>query len=555
MAKNPSRNAAGASRNIADGRAAYGGRAWAESYRLLSQADETSPLAVEDVERLAWSAALLGRDEELLRLLDRLHHTHLDAGDCLPAARAAFWLGMRLFALGEAGQASGWLTRAQRLVERDGRDCAETGYLLLPVVQRSLMAGNLETARAAAASAAMIGDRFAEGDLVAFARSLEGRCLLRQGRIEEGLVLLDEAMVAVTAGELSAIVTGLVYCTVIASCHQAYVLDRAREWTAALAAWCDAQPDLVTFTSSCLVHRAEVLKLNGAWGEAIAEARRAAERAALIIDGEASAEAFYQEGEIHRLRGAYAAAEAAYRNASHSGREPQPGLALLRVAQGRAKAGAAAMRRVVDAASDRLQRAGLLPAYVEVLLAAGDVEGARRGSRELEEIAAALDIAVLGAVAAHARGAVLLAEGEAAGALGPLRQAFSVWQQVGAPYLAARLRVMVGLACRGLGDEDGAGLEFDAARAVFGDLGAAPDVARVDALRAGGQSAGQANGLTPRERQVLALVAGGKTNKAIAGALGLSEKTVDRHLSNILTKLDVPSRAAATAYAYQHKLI
>jgi len=542
------------SRTVADGRAAYAGRSWAATFQLLSQADEAAPLEVEDLERLTWAAALIGNDEAMLRLLERLHRIHLEAGNCQRAARAAFWLGMRLMTLGEIGQASGWLTRAQRLVEREGRECAETGYLLLPVAQRSLIDGNIETARAAAAGAAAIGDRFNETDLIALARTLEGRCLTRQGQVADGLALLDEAMVAVTSGEVSPLVSGLVYCMVIACCHQVYAVDRAREWTGALAAWCDAQPELVTFTSSCLVHRAEILQINGAWGEAIAEARRAAERGALTTDGEASAEAHYQEGEIHRLRGAHADAEEAYRHASQAGMEPQPGLALLRVAQGRVEAGGAAIQRVLDATSDPLQRARLLPAYVEVMLAFGDVEGARRGANELDEIAATLNIAILRAIAGHAEGAVRLAEGDARGALGPLREAFAVWQQVGAPYLAARIRVLIGTACRTLGDEDGANLAFDAARQVFDELGAVPDAARVDALGAG-KPARTADGLTPREREVLARVAAGKTNKTIARELGLSDKTVDRHVSNIFTKLDVPSRAAATAYAYQHKLI
>ena len=543
-----------ASGHIADGRAAYAGRAWAESFRLLSQADDAEPLEVEDLERLTWAAALIGNDEAMLRLLERLHRIHVDAGNCQRAARAAFWMGMRLMTLGEIGQASGWLTRAQRLVEREGRDCAEAGYLLLPVAQRSLIEGNIETARAAAASAATIGDRFNEADLIVLARTFEGRCLTRQGQVADGLALLDEAMVAVTSGEVSPLVSGLVYCMVIGCCHQVYALDRAREWTSALAAWCDAQPELVTFTSSCLVHRAEILQIKGAWGEAIAEARRAADRGALTTDGEASAEAHYQEGEIHRLRGAHAVAEEAYRQASQAGMEPQPGLALLRVAQGRVDAGVAAIQRVLDATSDRLQRARLLPAHVEVMLAAGDRDAARRGARELGEIAATLDIAILRAIAAHADGAVRLADGDARGALEPLRSAFAVWQQVGAPYLAARIRVLIGTACRSLGDEDGADLAFDAARQVFDDLGAVPDAEQAAVLRAG-KPAGKGGGLTPREREVLALVAVGKTNKTIARELGLADKTVDRHVSNIFTKLDVPSRAAATAYAYEHKLI
>ena len=241
---------------------------------------------------------------------------------------------------------------------------------------------------------------------------------------------------------------------------------------------------------------------------------------------------------MHRLRGEFAAAEEAYRSASQWGLEPQPGLALLRLAQGRTDAAAAAIRRAVGATADRLQRTKLLPAHIEIMLAAGDVQEARGACHELEEIAGTFDTGVLGAMAAYARGAVELAEGNPHAALGSLRCAFEVWQQVEAPYAAARVRVLIGLACRALGDDDGGGLELDAARAVFEQLGAAPDLARIDALIQGAPSAHR-HGLTRRELQVLRLVAAGKTNKAIAAELCLSEKTIDRHVSNIFTKLDV----------------
>jgi DNA-binding CsgD family transcriptional regulator len=233
--------------------------------------------------------------------------------------------------------------------------------------------------------------------------------------------------------------------------------------------------------------------------------------------------------------------------------EPQPGLALLRLAQGRTDTAVAAIRRAVSATADRLQRTKLLPAYVEMMLAVGDIEEARVACRELEETAESLDTEVLGAMVAHACGAVALADGDARAALGSLRRAFEIWQRVEAPYAVARVRVLVGLACRALGDDDGGELELEAARAVFEQLGAAPDLNRIHSLIRGAPS-GRPHGLTARELQVLRLVAAGKTNKAIAAELFLSEKTVDRHVSNILTKLDVPSRAAATAYAYEHKL-
>jgi DNA-binding CsgD family transcriptional regulator len=421
-------------------------------------------------------------------------------------------------------------------------------------VEQHLGVGDCAAAYATAASAAEIGDRFGEADLIACARHLQGRSLVQQGEIADGLALLDEAMVAVTAGELSPLMTGLIYCSVIEGCRQVYALGRAREWTAALAAWCEAQPEMVAFTGACLTHRAEIMQLHGAWQDAIEEAERACARCLQAANRQAAAAAFCQQAELHRLRGEFAAAEKAYRSASQWGWDPQPGLALLRLAQGRTEAAAAAIRRAVSAATDWPQRTRLLPAQVEIMLAVGDIQAAQDACRELAAIAQSVDAGALEAIAAHARGAVELAAGDARAALGSLRRAWQLWQEVEAPYLAARVRVLLGLACRALGDDDGAELELDAARATFEPLGAAPDLARVATL-ARAVASGRPHGLTRRELQVIRMVAAGKTNKTIAAELFLSEKTVDRHVSNILTKLDVPSRAAATAYAYQHKLI
>ena len=498
------------------------------------------------------SASLLGRDDEFFALMERLYQLHLDGGEPTRAARAAFWVGFRLVGLKEMGRASGWFARAQRLVEKT--DCVEKGYLLLPTVHRLLAAGDYDGARAAAAEAAGLGDRFRDADLTAFARCLEGRVLLRQGQVESGLALLDEAMVAVTTGGLGPILTGLVYCSAIACCSQLYVMDRAREWTAALASWCESQPDLVPFSGACLVHRAELMQLAGSWREAIEEARRASDRVSRKVDPYATADSFYQQGEVHRLRGDFSAAERAYRSASELGREAQPGLALLRLAQGRKADAVNAIRGALSATNDRLNRARLLPAAVEIALAAGDVEEARRTCGELEQIAAGFGTEVLGAMAAHARGAVELADGHAEAALEPLRRAFRVWHEVGAPYIAARLRLLIARACRALGDRDTATLELDLAREVFERLGAAPDLAALDAPDAPGGRSTPGN-LSPRELEVLRLVASGKTNKAIAKQLFLSEKTVDRHVSNIFAKVNVASRAAATAFAYQHGLV
>jgi DNA-binding NarL/FixJ family response regulator len=537
---------------LIQGRESYRRQAWAAAYQSLSQADQATRLEVEDLELLATSAYLSGREDEFLRVLERAHQAHLHAGDSVRAARCAFWVGLRLLLRGETGRATGWLARAQRLLEQ--RDCVEQGYLLLSVAVQQLAAGHGDAAYMTAARAAAIGERFGEVDLSVCARHMQGKTLIQQGQIQAGLALLDEAMVAVTVGELSPIMTGLIYCSVIEVCQEAYALERAREWTAALAQWCAQQPEMIAFTATCLVHRAEIMQLQGAWPDALGEARRACERVTLGVDQQPPAAAFYQQAEVHRLRGEFPAAEEAYRNASQGGWEPQPGLALLRLAQGRLEAADAAIRRVLSVTTDPLQRAKLLPAAIEILLAGGAIPEAHDACRELEEIAARFGLGVLSALATHARGAVALAAGEAQAALGALRHAWQGWQQIEVPYLAARVRVLMGLACRALGDEDGVWLELDAARAVFAQLGAAPDLAWVDALRPRAPSR-PPQGLTPRELQVLRLVATGKTNKAIASELCVSEKTVDRHVSNMFAKLHVPSRAAATAYAYEHKLL
>jgi DNA-binding CsgD family transcriptional regulator len=534
------------------GRDAYTRRAWTEAYDALAAADEAQALAPEDLERLAWSAALTGRDDELLRALERLHGIELEAGRCLRAARFAFWLSFRLFAMGERARASGWIARAQRLIEREGKDCVEQGYLLLPAFRQRIMTGDAEGAHALAVQAAAIGERFHDADLTAFSTMLMGQARLRLGKTNDGLMMLDEAMIAITTRELSPLMTGFIYCSAIAACERFYAVERAREWTAALVAWCDAQPD-VMFNADCMVHRARILQLGGEWLDAIAAARRAAELSRRA-DNDVRAGAAYEQAEIHRLRGEFELAETAYARASELGREPQPGLALLRLAQGRSDAAASSLRRLVAATSDVFERISLLPAALEVALAVGELDEARKATDELELRAAEIGMEIVEAMAAQARGALKLAEGDAQAALIPLRRAFVIWQHAGAPYIAARVRVLLGQACRALGDEDGAMLEFAGARQVFEKLEAAPDIAAL-ALLDKPRPTGTEHGLTARELEVLRLVAQGLTNKVIAKQLFLSEKTVDRHVSNIFTKVNVSTRAAATAYAYQHHLV
>jgi DNA-binding CsgD family transcriptional regulator len=540
------------------GRDAFERRAWRDAYEALTEAAAASPLHADDVERLALSASLTGHEPAALEAFERLHHVRLEAGETHRAARAAYWLSMRLFSLGETARASGWLARAQRLVESEGSDSVERGYLKLPQVFRFTAAGDYVAARATAADAAEIGARHGDRDLQALARSFEGRALIRQGKLAEGLALLDEAMLDVTSHELSAVVTGLVYCGAIAACQQSYALDRAREWTAALSDWCEEQPQLVSFAGACLIHRSEILQLGGAWPEAVEEARRASQRLAPSRGGEAG-NAFYQQAELHRLRGETEAAERAYAMASERGRDPQPGLSLLRLAQGRVDLAAAAMRRVLAATSEPLKRTAVLPAHVEIMLAAGDLAEARRAAAELSAIGEGFGLGSLSAMADHALGTVVLAEGDARGAIEPLRRAQELWQHIGAPYPSARVRVAVARAFRALGDHDGAALELAAARKLFAELGAAAELAAMEAPSAAepepAPTARDAHGLSARELEVLRLLAAGATNKLIARKLFVSERTIDRHVSNIFAKLDVPTRAAATAWAYQHGVV
>jgi DNA-binding NarL/FixJ family response regulator len=378
--------------------------------------------------------------------------------------------------------------------------------------------------------------------------------LIRAGRIQDGLALLDEAMVAVASGRLSPIPTGIIYCAVILACQEVYEPRRAGEWTEALSRWAAEQQDLVAFTGRCLVHRAEIMQLRGGWEDALEEVRRASERFALQVNPAGSGVASYRQGELLRLLGRFAEAEEAYAEASRRAWDPQPGLAQLRLAQGQADSAAAAIRRALSESVDPLKRAALLPAHVEIMLALDDVAGARTSSSELDELAGRYATEMLGALAAHARGAVALADGDPARALVALREASGAWQELGAPYEVARARVLIGLACRTVGDGDAAQRELAAARETFAELGALPDVRSLDAMLAP-ERPRETHGLTSRELEVLRLVAGGKSNKEIAAALVISEHTVARHVQNIFAKLDVTSRAAAVAFAYEERFV
>jgi DNA-binding NarL/FixJ family response regulator len=532
--------------SLAQGRDAHRRQAWVAAFTLLTEVDAVRPLAAPDLELAAEAAEMLGRGEDVVRLLRRAHEAHARAGDAL---RCGYWLCKALFWSGGVAQAGVWQARMRRLAEANP-DAVERGYLLMFDAERQLRAGEHAGLLATARELAGLPGLDTDPDLAAAAAMVMGTALIRNRDVESGLATLDEAMVAATGGALSARVTGLIYCAVIGTCHDLHELRRAREWTAALADWCAAQPDFTgAYRGLCRVHRVAILQLGGGWPDAMREARLARDQ---VTDGYGevvAGAASYQLAELHRLRGEFADAERAYREAVHRGWDSQPGMALLRLARGRREAAAAAIRRAVAETTDALHLARLLPAAVEVLLATGDLAGAAERATELAAIAGDHDTSALRAMSAHAAGAVRLAGGAAEEALAPLREALRLWRDLDVPYEAARTRMLIALACRALGDEDTATMELDAARQVFARLGAAPDVARAD------ECLGRTRVLSPRELDVVRLLAAGRTNHAIATELFISEKTVARHVSNIFGKLGVGSRTAVAAYAFEHGLI
>ncbi|NUR71716.1 MAG: hypothetical protein HOU81_12915 [Hamadaea sp.] len=541
----------GPARDLVEGRSAAARHVWADAYASLARAAAARPLAPDDLYLLGTAAYLRGEVSACVDALRQAYEMEKSI-NTRRAARAAFWMSFALGNRGEIGQASAWLARAEALLEQDGPDCAERGLVLSAHAFRSNAAGEFERGAGFARQAVEIGRRAGDPDVLAMASAQCGGALVRLGEVAEAVPILDEAMLAVVSREISPIAAGTVYCVVISVFSEMAEIRRAQEWTDALTGWLDQHHNMIVFSGRCLVHRAELRQLHGDWPGAVEEAERACDRLALSPEVTSSGGARYQQAEVLRRWGDYEAAEQAYRAAGEWGHDPCPGLALLRWAQGDLAAARSALRRALGETTDRLRRVRLLPAQVEVELAADDLPSARDAAAELARIAELYATPALRAQVRYAQGAVLLAEERPGPALADLRTAAALWRELDVPYEAARARVLIAQACRALGDEDTAIGELTAAEAAFAQLGARPDADRVAALL-GAPTA--PSGLTARELQVLRLVATGKTNSAVARELSLSEKTVERHLSNVFTKIGVSSRAAATAYAFQQHLV
>lgn len=539
-----------ASERLEVARRAFERRDWAAARDGFKAVRENVEFEAGDFSALGDSAWWLGDVDEALSAYEAAYRMYLHGDQPRKAAFNALGLAVSLFLRGEVQMGSGWLRRAQRLLH-DEPEGVEHGYLVYLDLENSLAEGDLGAVIERARHVADTGRRFGDANLVAAGVLFEGRAQVRGGEMREGMSLLDEAMVAVLSDDLMPEWAGNIYCHLMAAFHELVDIRRAAEWVEATQRWLDTLPAAVLFTGICRVHRSQLLQVTGAWEQAEREARRVCEDLADIhVLG--AAEAHYQVGELQRLRGDLPGAEVSYRQAHERGHDPQPGLALLRLAQGRLDAASASIQTALVAETqNRLARAPLCAAQVEIALAAGSIDVARRACEEVEATASVFSSSGLQATALHSRGAVALGDGLAEQALPILRDACRRWRELGAEYNASKVCVLLARAYAELGDADASQRELDAAVSVFNRLGAVPDAQQVVAL---GVGKWHPDGLTAREAEVLALVATGMSNRAVARSLSLSEKTVARHLSNIFTKLNVASRTEAAGYAFAHGL-
>ncbi len=515
---------------------------------MAGTTDQQDAATLEELADAAWS---VGNLDECIAGRELAYKRFEADGDARGMARSAIALYDYYCFKGRHGVANGWLQRAKRNLEGQP-DAPEHGVLLEREAEVANGSGALELALEKAGRALEIGRRLRDADIEAEALQCKARVLISLGKPADGFALFDEAMLLATEGRLGSFVLGKVYCSLISVCDQLGDLQRAAEWTEVGSEWALGQSSTF-YPGLCRVHRAELLRLRGDWVGAEAEARRACTELANLHVVNAGA-AFYEVGEIRRRIGDLEGAEEEFRRAEELGFEPQPGISLLRLDQGRIDAASRSISTALaDATWDRLARAKLLPAWVEIAVAADALDVARASADELATIADEYPTPWLVAVTRQAQGRVELAAGDARAACGSLRRALEHMQMLEVPYEVAGTRALLGSAYRTVGDDDAAAASFQAAVEILERLGADAARARTLALQAGTSSL--PNGLTSREAEVLCLVASGRTNKQMAADLGLSEKTIARHLSNIFTKIEVSSRAAATAFAFEHRIV
>jgi DNA-binding CsgD family transcriptional regulator len=492
----------------------------------------------------------LGRMDDCIASREAAYAIYESSGDERRAGQCAVWLYEHYVFRAQPAIAGAWLRRARQRLD-DERACVEYGNLVVREVEVMHGRGELEEAIVHANGAFQLALQLRSADLQAEAQQALGRVLIDRGSARDGLEQLDEAMLLAVEGRLSPYSTGKVYCSLISACEQVGDYRRAAEWTEATSRWTEGHPHTVFFPGVCRVHHAWALQSRGDWTRAEQEVTRACAELREMSPVHASA-GYVELGELRRRFGDLAGAESAFREAEALSGRPQPGLALVRLAQGQRAAASAIITQALDAEPwNRLARARLLPARVQIAVACGEFDAANEAVTELAAIAADFESPALLAEAASAQGRVALATGDASAACGVLRRALERWQELDVPYEVATARLLLSQACRVAGDEDGAAASLAAAQAIFDHLGALLDMRFIDDLR---RPPALPDGLTNREAEVLRLVASGRSNKDIATALSLSERTVARHLSNIFTKTGVTSRSAATAYAFEHGL-
>jgi DNA-binding CsgD family transcriptional regulator/tetratricopeptide (TPR) repeat protein len=522
---------------------------WDEACEQFAAADRAEPLDADDLERYAEAAQILGRGDHAIQLLRRAFNLRVAAGEVDRAIVSAFWLFQALIINAEFARARGWAAQVRRSMPD-----VDNGWFLFSEAYFLIAGGDYDQAAQLLARAADMASRHRETDLIAFATTVWGRALIMAGRLEEGFSRLDEAMLPVVERDTSPRATSMMYCAAIATCHEAREFGRAREWTHALGTWLDSLPRLGgAYFGNCRIYRAYLMCLRGSWQEALEEVAFVCDDLSGNYGQLVAGHAHYQLAEIHRLLG-NPEAEASYRKAAELGGQTQPGLSLLRLTQGEVDKALLGIRRALAETPGQLERLDLLPAAVTIMLAAGDIDAARQATVELADIATVYTTPGVQAELAAARGAVALNDDDPAIALPLLRSAARSWREIDAPYAVATVSVLIGLACRAVGDEDAAEVELDSARSTFARLGARPDLQRVEELLHPAEAFGP-SGLSVREIEVLRLVAAGRTNPAIAAELFVSERTVHRHVSNIFDKLGVHSRTAAASYAIQHRIV